>query len=195
MDAVRVPPARPPASRFPSALVDRITLANGRSVILRPVFAQDAGAEQDFVRALSPASRRSRFHIGVRELTPSLLQAMTDVDHRCHVAVVAEVLDDDDEPTIVADARYVRSDCGNEGEFAITVADAWQALGLGRELLQRLLRHARRRGLTRLYGDILRTNVSMITLARRLGAGFAAVPGDASVIRAQFDHITEGELQ
>jgi hypothetical protein len=41
--------------RFPSVLIDRLTLVDGRSVTVRPVLAFDADAEQDFVRALSAA--------------------------------------------------------------------------------------------------------------------------------------------
>lgn len=177
--------------RFPSALIDRLRLADGRDVVVRPVLAFDAAAEQDFVRALSAGSRRRRFHVGLRELPPALLRAMTEVDHDAHVAIVAEAIGDDDEATIVADARYVRgptADLGrNEAEFAIAVADAWQGAGLGRALMQRLARHAARHGVTRLVGDVLPGNAPMFAVANALCGRLVASPNGPGVIRTAFD--------
>jgi RimJ/RimL family protein N-acetyltransferase len=186
MDSVLASPGLAPARHFPSALVDRLTLADGRAVVVRPVLARDAHAEQAFVQRLSPASRRARFHVGLRELPPGMLRALTDVDQRCHVAIVAEALRDDDEANIVADARYVRTVEPGEAEFAITVDDVWQGVGLGHALLQRLLRHAHRRGLTRIYGDVLHDNLPMLAMARAMGAQLEVSPDGAGLVRAVF---------
>lgn len=182
-------PAR--AWRFPSVLIDRLTLVDGRSVTVRPVLAFDAAAEQDFVRALSAASRLKRFHFGLRELPPSMLRAMTEVDHDRHVAIVAEAFDADDEPSIVADARYVRGPTDelgpDEAEFAVAVADAWQGVGLGRALMRQLGRHAARQGVRRLVGDVLPGNGAMFALADTLGGALEASPNGPGVTRARFD--------
>lgn len=180
-----------PPWRFPSVLIDRLRLADGRELIVRPVLAFDAAAEQDFVRALSAGSRQRRFHVGIRELPPALLRAMTEVDHDAHVAVVAETIGDDDEATIVADARYVRGPTaelgGDEAEFAIAVADAWQGAGLGRALMQRLARHAARHGITRLVGDVLPGNAAMFAITGALGGRLVASPNGPGVIRSAFE--------
>jgi acetyltransferase len=180
----------PRVPRFPSALIDRLRLADGREVVVRPVLAFDADAEQDFVRALSPAARLRRFHFGMRELPLSILRAMTEVDHDDHVAIVAEAFDDDEAPRIVADARYVRGPrerACHEAEFAIAVADDWQGVGLGRALLQRLARHAARRGLHQLVGDVLPDNRAMFAVAASLGAHRVASPNGPGVIRVRFE--------
>jgi GNAT superfamily N-acetyltransferase len=178
--------ATPPAQRrYPRSLIDRLRLADGREVIVRPVLAKDAAAEQDFVRALSPASRLRRFHVGLRELPPSMLQAMTRVDHDRHVAVIAETLDDDNEPPIVADARYVRDDDGTTAEFAIAVADDWQGEGLGRALMQRLAGHAARHGITHLVGDVLPGNAAMFAVTEQLGGARVTSPQGAGVVRVR----------
>jgi RimJ/RimL family protein N-acetyltransferase len=174
--------------RYPSALIDRLSLADGRAVVVRPVLAFDAPAEQAFFsRALSAASRLRRFHFGLRELPDHLLRAMTEVDHEMHVAIVAEAFDADDEPSIVADARYVRGPDRDEAEFAVAVADAWQGVGLGRELMERLARHAARHGVTRLVGDVLPGNAAMFAIAASLGAERAASPNGPGVTRVRFD--------
>jgi acetyltransferase len=174
---------------YPSALIDRVALDDGRCVVIRPVLPQDAAAEQLFVGGLSLASRQLRFHIAIRELAPDLLRSMTEIDYRTHVAVVAVAAreaDDGDEPVIVADARYVMTDDSSEAEFAIAVADAWQGVGLGRYLMAALTQHARRRGITRLFGDVLHGNKRMITMVREAGGHFVKHPGDATLMRARF---------
>jgi acetyltransferase len=143
------------------------------------------------VRALSAGSRQRRFHVGLRELPATLLRAMTEVDHDAHVAIVAEAIGDDDEATIVADARYVRGPTAelgrDEAEFAIAVADAWQGSGLGRALMQHLGRHAARHGITRLVGDVLPGNAAMFAISSALGGRLVASPNGPGVIRASFD--------
>jgi len=171
--------------RYPSALIDRVVLEDGRTVTVRPVLPQDAEAEQTFVAALSPATRRERFHLAVNALPESLLRHFTEIDYRSHVALVAETLDDADEPVLVADARYVVRDDGVTGEFALVVADAWQGIGLGRLLLTRLTRVARRNGLHALVGDVLAGNDAMQALVRRLGGALVTSRIDASLMRAR----------
>lgn len=184
-------PAEPPfrIHRYPSALIQPLTLADGRSVILRPVLPQDAEAIRGFFATLSPASRLRRFHGVVNRLPDGALEAMTSIDYQRHLALVAEVRTDDaaDGPTgLVADARYVvDDDADDRAEFAIAVADDWQGLGLGRALLERLARHARARGLHRLDGAVLADNEPMLALLGRLGATLRTDPADASVVQAQ----------
>lgn len=135
-------------------------------VLIRPVKAQDAAAEQAFVRALSPASRYLRFHCVLRELPSSMLQAMTEVDQQRHVAYVAHTENGD----IVGDARYVQCDGdGREAEFAVVVADAYQGRGIGRKLTERLMERARSDGLRRLIGDVLWDNAPMNSMVFDLG--------------------------
>lgn len=68
-------------------------LPGGHSIRLRPIAAADAAAEQAFFSGLSLDSRHKRFHVGLRELSPSLLKLLTDVDQHQHVAWVAEALE------------------------------------------------------------------------------------------------------
>jgi hypothetical protein len=55
-------------------------------VALRQIRPDDAAGLRGFVRDLSPASRRLRFHAALNELPEATLQALTCVDQRGHVA-------------------------------------------------------------------------------------------------------------
>jgi len=66
--------------RYPHHLVRTIHLADGTCVTLRPIRAEDAGIEQEFVRGLSDESRYYRFMDMLRELTPQMLKHLTEID-------------------------------------------------------------------------------------------------------------------
>ena len=74
-----------------------------------------------------------------------------------------------DGETLLGVARYVRDKDNQAAEFALVVADSWQGRGIGTRLMAKLIDAARRRGVKRLYGDILATNRPMLQLARKLG--------------------------
>lgn len=167
-------------------LVDHVLLGDGRTATVRPVLPSDLEAERRFIVDLSPQARHRRFHIGVATLPETMLQSFTHIDYRTHVALVA-VAESGPVPRLVADARYVMLDDAAHAEFAIAVADDWQGIGLGRELLVRLGTHARRSGLRRLCGDVLRDNTAMIGLVRSLGGRVRSHPEDRSAMRAAFD--------
>jgi GNAT superfamily N-acetyltransferase len=165
-----------------------IELGDARRLVVSPVQPGDSEAERAFVGELSLESRYRRFHFGLRELSPEASRAMTEIDQHHHVAYVARPVHGDNLELgeIVADARYVMRADSAEAEFAIAVADAWQGVGLGRELLLLLSAHAKAHGVTRLFGDVLWGNGSMIGLVRSLGGRLRRNPGDATVVRAEF---------
>jgi GNAT superfamily N-acetyltransferase len=166
----------------------QIELADGRSLIVSPVKPGDSEAERAFVGELSLESRYRRFHFGLRELSPEASRAMTEIDQHHHVAYVSRAAHRTNAGLgqIVADARYVMRADSAEAEFAIAVADAWQGAGLGRELLLLLSAHAKAHGVTRLFGDVLWGNGSMIGLVRSLGGRLKRNPSDSTVVRAEF---------
>ncbi len=172
-------PTAAPAAAAPEAW----PLSGGHRVWLRPVVASDGSAEQAFFSRLSLGSRHQRFHIALRELSPSLLKLLTEVDQQQHVAWVAEA----DKPggPVVADARYVHeAERPTHAEFAVAVADDWQGRGLGRRLIAHVAAHARAHGVRQLYGDVLADNRRMLAQMRDQGARLLPHPDGAQLVRA-----------
>jgi acetyltransferase len=137
-------------------------------VALRQIRPDDAPALQAFVRALSPTSRRLRFHMALNELTESGLRALTRVDQRVHVAFVLTTTERGTE-RIVGEARYVVSGDKETAEFAIAVADEFRGLGLAQRLMASLVNAARAAGLRWLVGEVLAGNARMLAFARSCG--------------------------
>jgi len=170
-------------AHFPTDLVDVVRFGDGRRVTIRPLLPQDAEPQQAFVRNLSAQARYHRFMSPIRELTPAMLDRLMQVDHRNHVALVAEAFAQGN-ATMVAEARYVR-DANDNAEFAIAVADAWQGQGLGRLLLRKLECIAAAAGVRRIVADTLRVNAAMLGLARRAGYTTKASPDGGWQVRLE----------
>ena len=85
------------------------------------------------------------------------------------MALVAVINEHSPAARILGVARYVSNPDRHSCEFALTVADAWQRKGIGRQLMQRLMTVARDRGIEIMQGDVLSQNNKMLQLCERLG--------------------------
>lgn len=126
--------------------------------------------EDDDVRLIRMFDRLSRETVHRRffTLTPKLdgplLQALTDVDHDRHEALVVAVGGE-----IVAIASYYRRpDDPTVADVAVLVEDGWQHHGLGRRLMRQLVRWARERGVEQFHADVLADNSQAVGLIRRM---------------------------
>ena len=82
---------------------------------------------------------------------------------------------------IVGEARYAFED--GSIEFGLSIDDRWQGHGIGKALLKNLECRAASFGADRLFGDTLRSNEAMISLARKSGYAFLPSPGDWKLVR------------
>ena len=169
--------------RYPTQLIDRWTLADGRRVTLRPVLPQDAELEQALVRGLSSESRYHRWFAPIRELSPQSLEALTRVDYRHHLALVVESFDGG-VARAVAEAQYVVDAGAGRCDFGLVVADAWRRRGIATRLLDVLEGQARDDGIGQFEGDVIATNDAMIALLRRRGFVLRRNPDDARLMQA-----------
>jgi acetyltransferase len=93
-------------------------------------------------------------------------------------------LEADGKEQVVGVSRYVTDTDAESCEFALVVADAWQGLGVGTELMKALISRAREKGLRRMYGEVLAQNGKMLDLARALGFGVARHAEDSTLCTA-----------
>lgn len=171
--------------RYPLELIEDVRLSDGRPVLVRPVLPSDASLQRAFVRSMSAATRRNRFHGGVADLPAAVLRYMTEVDYVDHLALVGEI-DDASGPRQVAEARWVRrGDAPERADFAIAVADDCQGGGLGNTLLGMLERSAAERGIHRLCAHVLQTNRRMIGWLEARAWRVERDPDDAGVVCAE----------
>jgi GNAT superfamily N-acetyltransferase len=84
---------------------------------------------------------------------------------------------------IVGEARYGFDPATASFEFGISIDDRWQGQGIGSALLGNLECRAAALGARRMFGDTLRSNETMIALARKSGFAFTRHPDDWKLAR------------
>jgi acetyltransferase len=85
---------------------------------------------------------------------------------------------------IIGVARYAADRDGCDCEFAVAVADAWQARGVGATLTSLLFDYARIQGFRKLHGDVLTSNHRMVELVHWLGMQTHGQPDDEGLVEA-----------
>jgi GNAT superfamily N-acetyltransferase len=139
---------------------ERLTLADGNRLLIRPIRSTDQQKLAETFRRLSPESRYRRCFSLKKELTPAELHFFTDLDGINHFALAAVLLDDSDsEQEGIGGVRFIRLPEGaDSAEVAFLVSDSWQRKGIGRLLLQRLIAAAAERGINKLRCYLLAEN-------------------------------------
>ena len=171
--------------RYPVHLIDVVRVADGSCVTIRPTLPQDVELQREFFRSLSAEGRYCRFMTALNDLPEALAERFASIDYRSHLALLAEVFEDGRE-TMIGEARYVVDERDPATcEFAVAVADDWQARGIARALLDRLERQAAASGIRRMVADTLLFNKAMIRLAARTGYAVKANREDAALARLE----------
>ena len=154
-----------------------LDLADGGVVTVRPLERSDRAELAAAIARLSDESRYFRFAAAKPRMTARELDHLVDVDHHGHEALLAL---DPRTGRGVAVARYVPVP-GEAGvvEIAVTVADEWQARGLGSALLRRLIDRAIEEGHAALRASTLAANARSIAMLRR--AGFRIRPSTGAL--------------
>jgi len=143
----------------------------GRELQIRELTAADRHALRFMFDHLGIDSRYQRFMTLKRELSGADLRQLTSVDHWHHEAVIAWT---SSPRRPVGVAHYYRADEFDEAELAVTVVDAWQRHGVGRQLLAQLQVRAQKAGIRRFKAIALSTNRGAIALTRSLGPDVVA---------------------
>ncbi|MCG8360725.1 MAG: bifunctional acetate--CoA ligase family protein/GNAT family N-acetyltransferase [Kiloniellales bacterium] len=185
-EARRHPGRRLAIKPYPKRLERRLRLRDGREILLRPIRPEDAPALKDVFAQLTPEDRRQRFLGTVAELTDSLAKWFTQIDYSREMALIA-VNPQAEQTEIWGGVRLVADADNQSAEFAVTVRSDRQGLGLGRILMEAILAHARRQGIVRVWGHVLRDNRGMLALARRLGFAVTPMTDSPGIVEVRLD--------
>ncbi|HEX7221166.1 MAG TPA: GNAT family N-acetyltransferase [Burkholderiales bacterium] len=162
---------------YPAHLERRGRLADGRSVLIRPIRAGDERRARRFFDGLSDETKRLRF-MGGDAPNAKLIRFFTRIDYDLHMAFVGE-----HDGRLVGDARYMANPGGTSCEFGIVIADDWRHSGLATLLMDALVDAARARGFRRIEGLVLRDNPNMLGFVRKAGFEAEGEPHEPTMVR------------
>ena len=186
LDQLPKPAIRP----YPVQYVWNWTMKNGHPVTIRPIRPEDEPLMVKFHETLSDRSVYLRYFSTLslsRRVAHERLLRICFGDYDRELALVAERTDPSTgERQIMAVGRMNKLHGRNEAEVAVLVSDRYQNLGLGHELLRRVVQIARDEKLNQVSAEMLPDNIAMQVIMKRVG--FQVRPGeDMSSIRAYLD--------
>jgi GNAT superfamily N-acetyltransferase len=156
-------------------------LLDGTRVLIRPLHADDAALEREFIEHLSARSKRLRFLGLIGSPSDALVRQLTQLDFRREVAFAALVAREGAKH-LIGVSRFSLGADRKSCECAVTVADEWQHKGLGTLLMRHLIAVARARGIHEMVSLDAVDNPEMRELAAYLGCTRRADPLDASQV-------------
>jgi RimJ/RimL family protein N-acetyltransferase len=148
---------------------ERQRLPNGRELLIRPIRPEDAEPLRAGFSLLQPDEVRQRFLHSLREISAESVERFTRINPKTEFALVAAEPLPPGEALVGAVARISIDPDGRNAEFAILVSHYIAGMGLGRYLMTRLVKWSRGKKLERIYGDVMESNLPMLSLAKSLG--------------------------
>jgi acetyltransferase len=152
---------------YPARYVSAWTMNDGTEVLIRPIRPEDEPAMVKFHATLSERSVYLRyFHLMnlSQRVAHERLTRICFIDYDREMALVAER-----QGEILAVARLTRVPGTNDAEVAVLVSDQFHGLGLGKELLARLVMVGGDEKLSALKADILPDNRDVMRVCEKLG--------------------------
>jgi acetyltransferase len=153
---------------YPDPLEERV-LWQGREVMVRPIRPDDEARHREFFQHVGAEDMRLRYFQHRGPLPDSELARLTQIDYEREMAFVAVAPGADGRDETLGVVRAIADPDNIEAEFAILLRSDLHRRGLGRLLLDKMIRYCTERGTRRLTGLALRENRPMAALARSLG--------------------------
>jgi acetyltransferase len=163
-------------SKLSAGLVSQFTMKDGTDVSLRAIHPDDEPLIAQFHQTLSGRSVYMRYFCSISlesRMAHERLVRICHVDGEREVALVVDYTNKrTGQQQILGVGRLIKLEGQNEAEVAILVSDQYQKQGLGTELLRRLIQIARDQKLHRVSGELLRDNLAMQIIVKKLGFRF-----------------------
>lgn len=140
----------------------------GDMFTIRHIRRTDFHGLRRFVDRLSFTTKYLRFGHGDFQPDAATLHHVCnpDTDACTHLLITTNK---DANQEIVASGRYVVQASVSSAEFALEILDSYQHHGLGHQLLKSLELDAKIRGVKRMHGQILATNINMLNFVMSCG--------------------------
>jgi acetyltransferase len=153
---------------YPKELEEWVEVG-GADLLLRPIRPEDEPRHRAFLDKCDSTDIRFRFFGLVRRFSHTQLARFTQIDYNREMAFVATRGSNEADMETVGVVRAVADPDNERAEFAIIISSDLKGQGLGRALLEKMIRYCRERGTGELIGEILPENAVMLGLAKHLG--------------------------
>ena len=169
---------------YPSQYAAPWTTKRGLPVVIRPIRPEDEPLMVRFHESLSERSVYLRYFCSLSLNTRVAHERLVRIcfaDYDREMPLVVDYTDQSGNHQILGVGRLSKLAEKNEGEVAVILSDEYQGQGLGTELLTRLISVAKAEGLIRLRGEVLRDNIIMQSVLKKVGFRLRMLDDPATV--------------
>lgn len=156
---------------------EEFVLTNQRAILIRPIRPEDAEPLQGVFPLLNPPELRDAMSSPGGVLEAATAATLSRPDPKTELVLVGAEPSAPGEAMIAGLARARIVPHTRQAQFTILLGNYVVGLGLGRHLVQKLVKWSRGRYLDRLYGDIPESNRPMLDLCASMGFSASQEPG------------------
>lgn len=163
--------ATKPAIRpYPKKLEGPLTIRDGRTFLCRPILPEDEPLVHEMFAHMTPEDIRLRFFAPMKKLSHQAAARLTQIDYDREMGLIAVAVDPETGEKRMYGVVRIAADPDNvRAEYAVMVRSDMKGQGLGYLLMRKIIQYAHTRGLTEVYGEVLRENTNMLAMCRSLG--------------------------
>jgi acetyltransferase len=141
-----------------------VQLRDGRTVLLRPIKPEDEPLWLEMFQNFSDESVHNRFFYMIRDTPHTVRARYCDIDYSREIAIVAELKE---RRQILGVVRLTIDVNQKTGEVAFIVADPWQGLGLGSQMVDYMIEICKNIELETVYALMLPDNYRAIRFLKK----------------------------
>ena len=153
---------------YPGDLEEELVLKDGSRVLARPVRPEDEPAYTRLLARLSSDDLYSRF-FRAGPVPHEVALQLIHIDYDREMTFVATRPSPGGETEMIGVVDSMTSADNGEAEYAVFVRTDLKGAGLGRALMEKMIRYCRQRGTRALFGMVLKKNTAMLSLNFKLG--------------------------
>ena len=165
---------------YPIKYVGAFTLKNGQEVTIRPIRPEDEPLLVKFHEKLSDATVYGRYFQPLnlsQRVAHERLTRICFIDYAREMALVAEHKDENGERHILGVSRLTKVHGLSEGHFSIIITDDYQHMGLGTELVRRIIDVAKAENVKHLSAEMMPSCGDMRRVCEKNGFKVGAAAG------------------
>jgi len=153
---------------YPDKYTKPAKLADGTSILLRPIKPEDEPLWLELLSSCSKESIYSRFRYNFHYDSHEIATQFCFIDYAREIAIVAEIMENGVKK-LIGVGRLIADLDHETVEYAVLISDAWQKKELGTILTEYCVEIARQWHLKRVAAETTRDNQAMITVFKKLG--------------------------
>ncbi|MBK9123269.1 MAG: bifunctional acetate--CoA ligase family protein/GNAT family N-acetyltransferase [Chloroflexi bacterium] len=163
---------RPAIRPYPRQYIHPWTSKTGDEFEIRPIRPEDEPLVSKFHEHLSERSVYLRYFsmmkLGQR-IAHDRLSRLAFIDYDREMALVAVRRSSNGEPEILGIGRLTKAYGRGEAEYGLLISDLYQRMGLGTELLKRLIEWGKAEHVKQIWAYVLPENTGMLKICKALG--------------------------